>query len=225
MNTQAKGSREPVDPAALLGAALSLWQACQQPQGDEGRVDLSASYGDGIEWMCEVMRVATLFETWAKRHVCFDLFDDCWPYFLEDRFGHACVKLIGADGLARFTDGDCLRVAMRLRLPVTCSGSMIAPLDLRAENPVAGSCFTHFRIQTMRCTPVDGGVVPMTSADDPFDDESGPPFFALYGVGDDGLSEHIADRRTYADSRALIRKLAPGIKLPETPIVDYPSPK
>ncbi len=225
MNTQANGNREPVDPAAVLGMAVSLWLACQQPQGDEGQIDLSASYGDGIEWMREVMRVATLFETWATRHVCYDEFDECWPYFLEDRFGDACVKLVGADGLARFTDGDCLRVAMRLRLPVICSGSMIAPLDLRAENPVAGAGFTHFRIQTMRCTSADGGVVPMTSAADPFADEFGPPFFAVYGVGGGGLLEHIADRKTYAEGRTLTRKLAPGVELPETPVVGYPRQK
>ena len=194
------GNEGPADPAAVLGSAVSLWQSCQR----EPRINLSACYGDGIQWMREVMRVATLFETWATRHVCFDGFDECWPYFLEDRFGDACTALIGADGLARFAEADCLGVALRLRLPVTCSGSITVPLNLCAENPVARAGFLRFRIQTMRCTGGDDGVVPMTVDDDPLDREIGRPFFALYGIGPDELLEHIADRATYTDVRTLV---------------------
>lgn len=205
------------DPAAVLGAAVSLWHACQP----DPRPDLSACYGDGIQWMREVMRVATLFETWATRHVCFDEFDECWPYFLEDRFGGACVELVGVDGLARFEERDCLRVALRLRLPVIGSASLIVPLALEAENPVRGSAFRRFRIQTMRCNPVENGAGPMTVDDDPFDEEYGRPFFALYGVGADGLLEHIADRPSYAEARELALKLAPGIAFPKVAVVRY----
>ena len=222
MNTRAGENSATADPAAVLGAAVSLWQACQHPQGNEEQVDLSASYGDGIEWMREVMRVATLFETWATRHVCFDEFDECWPYFVEDRFGAACVALIGSAGLAGFGEEDCLRVALRLRLPVVCSCSMIVPLDLRAENPVARAGFPRFRIQTMRRTAVKDGVVPMVVGDDPFDAELGRPFFALYGIGADDRHEHIADRRSYAEARELARKLAPAIAFPEVAVVRYP---
>jgi hypothetical protein len=222
MNTSADESRATADPAAVLGAAVSLWQACQQPQGNEGQVDLSASYGDGIEWMREVMRGATLFETWAMRHVCFDEFDDCWPYFLEDRFGDACVELIGADGLARFDERDCLRVAVRLRLPVKCLGPVAVPLLLTADNPVPGAGFGRFRIQTMRHLAGEDGMIPMTIADDPSDDEFSSPFFALYGAEADGRLEHIADRRTYAEARALVMKLVPGIVFPEVAVAHYP---
>jgi hypothetical protein len=218
MTPSCDGSEEPADPAAVLGSAVSLWQSCQR----EPRINLSACYGDGIRWMREVMRVATLFETWATRHVCFDGFDECWPYFLEDRFGDACIALFGADGLARFAEADCLRVALRLRLAVTCSKSMIVPLNLCAENPVERAGFLRFRIQTMRCTGVDNSVVPLTGDDDPLDGEMGPPFFALYGIGSDDLLEHIADRATYTDVRTLALKLAPGILFPEAPVVSYP---
>ena len=206
------------DPAAVLGAAVALWQACQR----DPRPDLSMCYGDGIEWMREVMRVATLFETWATRHVCFDEFDECWPYYLEDRFGDACVNLIGADGLARFEARDCLRVALRLRLPIICSDALPVSLGIAVENPVSGSAFRRFRIQTIRCTAVEEGVVPMTAGDDPYDEECGRPFFALYGIGADGLLEHIADRRTYTEARELALKLAPGIAFPEVAVVSYP---
>ncbi len=218
MNTERESVGSVPDLAAVLGAAVSLWQACQR----DPRPDLSACYGDGIQWMREVMRVATQFEAWATHHVCFDEFDECWPYFLEDRFGDACVALIGADGSARFDERDCLRVALRLRLPVSCSAAVIVPLELEADNPVHGSAFRRFRIQTARCTPVEDGAVPMTVDDDPFDEEYGPPFFELHGVGVDGWLEHIADRRTYAEARELALKLAPGIAFPEVPVVSYP---
>lgn len=217
MSSQSEPRAELTDPAAVLGAAVSLWQACQR----DPRPDLSACYGDGIQWMREVMRVATLFETWAARHVCFDEFDECWPYFLEDRFGTACVGLIGADGLARFAEADCLRVALGLQLPVICSDRLIVPLTLEAENPVAGSAFRRFRIQAMRCTVADDGVVPLTAADDPFDEEFGQPFFALYGIGADGLLEHIADRRSYTEARDLALKLAPGVAFPEVAVASF----
>lgn len=208
------------DPAAVLGAAVSLWQACQR----DPQPDLSACYGDGIQWMREVMRVAVLFEAWTTRHVCFDEFDECWPYFLEDCFGDACVELVGAGGLVRFEDRDCLRVALRLRLPVSCSAAVIVPLKLEAD-PVHGSAFRRFRIQTVRCTPVEDGAVPMTVDDDPFDEEYGPPFFELHGIGVDGRLEHIADRRTYAEARELALKLAPGIAFPEVAVVSYSRPR
>ncbi len=218
MNRKDEAWEVSADPAALLGAAVSLWHACQR----DPRPDLSACYGDGIQWMREVMRAAALFETWAVRHVCFDEFDECWPYFLEDRFGEACVALTGADGLARFEERDCVRLALRLRLPVICSEVSVMPLCVEAENPVRGSTFRRFRIQTMRCTPVEDGAMPMTADDDPFDAEYGRPFFALYGVGANGLLEHIADRPSYAEVRELALKLAPGIAFPEVAVVRYP---
>jgi hypothetical protein len=129
MSFENEPGSEPIDPAAVLGAAVSLWQACQR----DPRPDLSAYYGGGDQWMREVMRVATLFETWATRHVCFD---ECWPYFLDDRFGGTCVGLVGADGLARFEEADCLRVALRVR---------------RAVGPACG-----LRRRVSRCTAVRG---------------------------------------------------------------------
>ena len=213
-----RDSQSGVDPAAVLGVAVSLWQTCQR----DPRPDLSVCYGDGIQWMREVMRVATLFERWATHHVCFDEFDECWPYFLEDCFGDACVDLIGADGLARFEEADCLRVALRLRLPIACSDGLTVPLVLEAENPVAGSAFCRIRIQTMRCTSAEDGAVPMTADDDPSDEACGLPFFALYGIGVDALPEHIADRATYAAARELALKLAPGIAFPEVAVALYP---
>lgn len=64
----------------------------------------------------------------------------------------------------------------------------------------------------------DGDVVPLTADDDPFDKEFGPPYFALYGVGNDGMLEHIADHDTYLDALSFAQKLAPSVALPLKPI-------
>lgn len=198
---------------------MSLWRACQEPRaGDQ----LSASYGGGDHWMREVMRVATLFETWATRNICFDECDECWAYLLEDRFGGACVELVGAEGLASFDERDCLRVALRLRAPVIGSAELIVPLCVEAENPIAGSAFHRLRIQTTRGAAGEDFVAPMTVDDDPFDEEFEPPVFALYGVEADGRLEHVADRRSYAETRELALKLAPGAEFPEVAVASYP---
>ena len=53
--------------------------------------------------------------------------------------------------------------------------------------------------------------------DDPFDNRFSNPLFALYGVTADGLLEHIADRKTYADALSLAGKIAPGVQFPVVP--------
>jgi len=43
------------------------------------------------------------------------------------------------------------------------------------------------------------------------------PYFSLYGVDGDGLLEHIADGKNYAEILRLARNLAPGIAFPASP--------
>ena len=69
----------------------------------------------------------------------------------------------------------------------------------------------------MRDSLDDGDVVPFVADDDPFDGEFGERYFALYGVGEDGKLEHVADRKTYGEILNLAQKLAPGIGFPGTP--------
>jgi len=57
----------------------------------------------------------------------------------------------------------------------------------------------------------DGNTEPFTAGDEPFDENFGAPYFGLYGVGADGILEHVADRRTYTEAVSLVQKLAPGI--------------
>ena len=161
-----------------------------------------------------IMRVGTRFEGWACMHVEFEALDHCWPYLLEERFGEACIALTDVSSLDSFTEKDCLAVALRLKLPVKSVEPLPVPIDVTAGNPVSGSEFRQFRIQTMR-EHCDGNIETFTSIDDPFDNEFGPPFFGFYGVCDDGMLEHISDLDSYAAAVGLARKLAPGILFPD----------
>jgi hypothetical protein len=208
-------SLEP-DPAAVFGAALSLWQSVWKHAETPPRLNLSECYNGGDEFMRIVMRIATAFELWASDHVFFDALDDVWPYLLEDRFGEACLSVLGSPGaLLDFDVRNCLRVALWLRLPVKFGDGLPVPIDVVAANPVQGSPFHMFRIQTVRRLAGVDFSESFTVADDPFDDRFGPPFFALCGVGNDGLLEHIADRATYAEAVRLAGRLAPGIGFSE----------
>lgn len=207
-----------LDPAAVFACALSLREACLKSAKANPRLNLSESYNGMDEFLREMMRVSNLFEAWACAHVVFDNVNDVWPYLMEDRFGDACLEFMLPSRLAEFDDDDCLRVALRLRLPIQADEKLRIPVDVRAPNPIAGSEFREYRIQTVRDDLDEGDAASFTADDDPFDKEFGPPYFALYGVGDDGLLEHIADRNTYSDALNLAQKLAPGVVLPLKPI-------
>jgi hypothetical protein len=107
-----------VDPAAVFACASSLWEACNKRPGDDPELNLSDAYSGMDQLMREVMRIGEMFENWACDHVVFELLSDVWPYFLEDRFGDACLGLRDPDWLAGFDEDDCLRIAYQLRLPM-----------------------------------------------------------------------------------------------------------
>ncbi len=221
------------DLAPVFGAAVSLWHAVWKQAAIASRLNLSECYNGGDEFMRIVMRIATGFELWSCEHVCFEELNDVWPYLLEDRFGDACLSVLGGpEALLDFDARNCLRIALRLRLPIKLSEGLPVPVDVVASNPVQGSPFNAFRIRTVRKFAGDsvrgapirqGGMreergEPFTWADDPFDDRFGTAYLALYGVGGGGLlREHIADRETYAEAVRLACCLAPGIEFPETP--------
>lgn len=213
------------DPAAVFACALSLWQACQERGAVEPSLNLGESYNGMDQFMREAMRIATEFEAWACRHIDFAELDEVWPYLLQDRFGNACLADLFPTKLAVFDEPDCLRVALHLRLPVRLDDNLPLPILLRAPNPVTGSVFREIQIQTVRDSIEDGDAVPFTSDDDPFDEEFGPPYFGLYGIGEDGRLEHIADRQTYSQMLSLAQKLAPGVAFPTTPTVGRPLPQ
>jgi hypothetical protein len=218
-NNTELGTLQP-DPAAIFAAALSLWEAVHERAEADKTLDLSDCYNGTDQLMREVMRIANLFETWACQHVAFDELDDVWPYLLEDKFGAACLAVILPSALAQFDETDCLRVAIGLRLPITLDDNLPLPIDLLAPNPVPGSQFREFRIQTVRNSLEDGDATPFTAADDPFDEEFGSPYFGLYGVGESGLLEHVADRNTFSDVVSLAQKLAPGVQFPLQPVFE-----
>ena len=218
MSNEPELGTEQLDPAAVFACALSLREACLKSTEANPQLILSESYNGMDEFLREMMRVGNLFEAWACAHVAFDELNDVWPYLMEDKFGDACLEFMLPSTMAEFDDSDCLRVALRLRLPIQADGKVRVPVDVRAPNPIGESEFREFRIRTVRDDLDDGGVVPFTTDDDPFDERFGPPYFGLYGVSDDGLLEHIADRDTYSDALNLAQNLAPGVALPLRPI-------
>jgi len=82
------------DPAAVFASALSLWQVCQKHAVGDTKLNLSECYNGMDQYMREVMRVASQFETWACLHIDFDELNDMWPYLLEDRFGENCLAVL-----------------------------------------------------------------------------------------------------------------------------------
>jgi hypothetical protein len=210
-----------LDPAAVFAAAMSLWKELQNVSKKDPQFNLSDAYSGVDEAMRQVMRVATMFETWACIHIAFEEISDVWPYALESKFGAAVLKILLPGSLREFDETDCLRVALGLRFPVSLDNKLPIPIDVSVSNPVPGSEYKQFRIQTVRSLVEDDEIVPFTVVDDPLDGEFGQPYFGIYGIGRDDLLEHIADRSTYAGAVELLRKLAPGIYLPERPTSNW----
>jgi len=214
MTTETDSPAQQPDSASIFAMAHSLWEACQKRAARDGNLNLSDSYNGMDQFMRELMRVASLFESWACQFIDFPVLDEPWPYLLQDRFGEGCLQVKTAAELATFGEPDCLRVALRLRLPVKRDQGLPVPVDLRAELPArdAGSGFRAFRIQTIRNALPGPDCAAFTWDDDPHDAAFGPPFFGLYGVDAAGLSEHIADRPTLVDALELAQNLVPGVK-------------
>lgn len=199
---------------------MSLHDACVACANAEPALNLSEAYHGGDKFLRQMMRVGTLFETWACRHVVFEELDDVWPYLLQDRFGSACLDVLGAGSFGCFEEDDCLRVALGLRLPLLAGGALPVPVLVEADNPLHGAGFVRVRIQTVREeVGEDGGVCPYVEGDDPFDEEFSQPLFAVYGVRRDGRLEQLADRATYREAREWLVDLLPGIGLPERVVV------
>lgn len=85
------------DPAAELGAAMSLYQAGVRRAEKNGN-DLSAAYQGHDEFMRVCMNIARSFEAWCCRHVDWNVgIADCWPYLLQDRFGDLAIGRVGSE--------------------------------------------------------------------------------------------------------------------------------
>lgn len=99
------------DPAAVFAAALSLWEASHE-------LFDSASYDGMDDFMRQIMRVSTEFETWSCARVDFEQTEVAWPYFLQESFGDACLEVVDEYSLAQFNAKHCLPIAQRLSLPL-----------------------------------------------------------------------------------------------------------
>jgi hypothetical protein len=216
MNIKTTSATERSDLAAIFACATSLWQECERCARSD-RLDLGECYNGMDQLMRVVMTIANRFEQWSCEHVEFASFPLVWAYFLEEKFGETCFGLMLPTELDKFDDNDCLRIALRLGLPVILDDKLPIPVDEIAHNPIAGTGFCEFRIQTVRNALEDGDIVPFVADDEPDDEEFGPIYFGLYGVGLDGKLEHVADRKTYSEVLSLAQKLAPGIAFPNRP--------
>jgi hypothetical protein len=122
---------ETTDPAAIFAIATSLWDQCHNHALADSSMNLSDAYGGANGLMREVMRVATLFESWSCEHVAFDQLTDVWPYLLEDRFGTECLSVLLPGNLAEFDEHDCRRIAGRLRLRLRHQANTGIPTSTR----------------------------------------------------------------------------------------------
>jgi len=144
------------DPAAVFAAAVSLWQAVNEPANQPG-LNLSECYHGIDELMRVVMRIATEFERWSCAHVNFDELNDVWPYRREDAFGAACLSVLGGpEALMDFDTKSCLRVAWKLRLPAKADSGLPVAVDVTAANPQPDAAFRAFRIRTVRLEGLAG---------------------------------------------------------------------
>jgi hypothetical protein len=216
MNTETNSATFQPDPAAIFACALSLWQAGQKLAEVE-KLNLSECFNGTDQFMREIMRIANQYEAWSCLHINFSELEDVWSYLLQDKFGETCLASIDPIALDSFDESDCLRVALRLQLPIIFDDKLPIPVDVSALNPVTSSPFKKFRIQTVRDSIENEDSSPYVMGDDPFDGDFESPYFSLYGVGEDGLLELIADRSSYSEAVKLARKLAPGIDFPDAP--------
>lgn len=219
MNADTIPTSTDLDPAAVFAGALSLWNACWQAVDHNPSLNLSEAYHGGDEFMRQIMRVASLFENWCADKVEFEQLDEVWPYLLEDRFGDACLELMGTEAFSSFGEADCFRVAMHLTLPIKVLDGLSVPVNLNAEHPDDASPFKQLQIRSVRrcLTEADQDIRQYTIHDDPEDPEFSDVFYGLYGLDVDGIAEHIADRSTYKSARILALKIAPGVDFPEVP--------
>ena len=207
-----------LDSAAVFAAAQSIFESCHDHENHSEKVNLSDEFNGIDELMRVAMTVATEFEQWATTHVAFNELGEVWPYFLGDQFGPALLQTLDLAKLKSFEEGDCLRVATRLGLPLRLTADIVLPINIRALNPVANSVFKELQILAVRQCELDGSLVPLR-LDDDADEHWGDVVFGLYGIRNDGLAEHISVRTNYASARDLAVALSPGIDFPEEPIV------
>jgi hypothetical protein len=213
------GSIHDLDPAAIFAAATSLRSACDAAATADPSLNLSECYHGYDQLMREVMRIGMLFERWACVYVAFEELGECWPYFLEDHFGAACLEVLSAESMTSFDESDCLKVAMELRLPVWVDDALPLALDVSGAHPMAFAAFRKLRIQTVRKCLATGEFEVFAPGDDPFDPEWNELRYSLYGIDEEDCCEHIADRNTYQSARILAGSLIPGIHLPVRPMV------
>lgn len=205
------------DPASVFACAVSLQRVCLNLQANDPTFNISESYNGRDQFMREIMRVGELFEAWSVAHVLFEELEEVWPYLLEDQFADACLKSLPAGSLSSFGDSDCFHVALSLKLPLHGRNGLSIPVDLRRQNPLTTSRFKFYQILSVREHSTDKMNHPFDPLNEPTHESYDKIFYAFYGIDEDGVSEHIANRSSYAEARSLANALIPNIGFPKSP--------
>jgi hypothetical protein len=179
MDTSTTPSSPDLDPAAIFAGALSLWNACWQAVDHQPGLNLSEAYRGGDEFMRQLMRVASLFESWCADRIDFENLDDVWPYLLEERLGDACIEVMGPECFVSFDEMDCLRVALHLKLPVKVLVGLAVPVNFAEDNTNAESPFCQLQIRTVRQFEPEGDVRQYGIGDEPDDPDYGAIVYGL----------------------------------------------
>ncbi|MDZ4744186.1 MAG: hypothetical protein SGI98_12320 [Verrucomicrobiota bacterium] len=108
------------DPAAIFGAAISLWiQANQMEDTDENFCISDIFSGrDGFMWV--IMNVTKRFEEWSCNYINFEMIDEPWPYILEEQFGPSCANCISFSLLGKIDNNDFMKIALDMNIPLIC---------------------------------------------------------------------------------------------------------
>lgn len=127
------------DPAAILGAAVSLYNEAKR-QDAASRVNLSDTFSGMDSLMREVHTVAADFERWACFHVDFDALEDVWPYTLEDSFGKVFLEVtpLTDPNQWKMTHEKCLQVAQKMGLPMVKLETLETAARAKAIQECAG---------------------------------------------------------------------------------------
>jgi len=201
------------DPAAIFSIAQSLWLEVED-QSASAREKISDTFSGMDGFLREAMGIAQRFEEWACENIAFDHVTEVWPYLLLDRFGEEYLRIFELDQMPKLNEPAFLRIAHGLRLPIFVNNNPRVSVQITIQNPIKESFYEAFQIQTVRVQLNRNNVEWMSPDADPYDVAYGDPFVGLYGVFD-REAEHIADRCDFDAAFGMLKKLAPGVTIPD----------
>jgi hypothetical protein len=223
------GDKYDWDEAAVFGIAKGIdafWV--------ENKIgDISADYNGANEFSRRCLRAGIALDLWADKHVDWDSFTECWPYYAEDTIGEAMMNLVDLGTPPGFhgtipedlEHKHLLALAAHMRLPIklTTPGAWI---NLERErgapsSPTRGA----IQIRSVFADAAETNVQWWTPHNVQNCTEYKTIKFALYRQNKENLWDFLFEFDTYEDLRQTIRFLAGADPwdLPVDPTVQYPA--